>query len=113
MLEPQREIDVTELLITAIAQELWRACGGNDHLNWIEAESHLRQIIGLHDAPADAGEAGALNGAASSLSRAGSNGSAKEFGRARNRMSESRALVATQPRRGRRAGAVRSKCLQE
>ena len=45
MLDPQREIDLTERLVGAIAEEISRTCGGNDHLNWIEAESHLRQLV--------------------------------------------------------------------
>jgi hypothetical protein len=46
VMEPQLEIDVTQRLVAAIAEELWRVCGGNDHLNWIEAELHLRRIVG-------------------------------------------------------------------
>lgn len=45
MLEPERQIDLTERLIAAIAEELWRTHGGNDQLNWIEAEAHLRRIV--------------------------------------------------------------------
>jgi hypothetical protein len=45
MLDPQREIDLTERLVAAIAGEISRTCGGNDQLNWIEAESHLRQLV--------------------------------------------------------------------
>jgi hypothetical protein len=44
--EPYREIDVTQGLVAAIAEEIWRACGGNDALNWLEAERHLARIIG-------------------------------------------------------------------
>lgn len=47
--EPEREIDVTHRLIAAIAEELWRHGGGNDHLNWIEAERHLRRIVGCEE----------------------------------------------------------------
>lgn len=42
----QREIDLTQRLIAAIAEELWRRYGGNEQLNWLEAELHLKQIIG-------------------------------------------------------------------
>jgi len=45
ILDPQREIDVTDRLVSAIADELWRRCGGNDKLNWAEAEWHLQRII--------------------------------------------------------------------
>jgi hypothetical protein len=45
-MEPFRAIDITDRLIAAIADELWRACGGNAQLNWIEAEAHLAAIMG-------------------------------------------------------------------
>jgi hypothetical protein len=45
--EPRREIDITNRLVAAIAEELWRLFGGNDRLNWLEAETHLQRIIGL------------------------------------------------------------------
>jgi hypothetical protein len=45
MLEPEQELDVTNRLVAAIAEELWRLYGGNDQLNWVEAEAHLRRII--------------------------------------------------------------------
>ena len=43
--EPAREIDMTHRLVAAIAEELWRLYGGNDQLNWIEAERHLERLI--------------------------------------------------------------------
>lgn len=46
MVEPLREIDITQRLVSAIAEELWRLYGGNNDLNWLEAEAHLRQIVG-------------------------------------------------------------------
>lgn len=45
ILDPEREIDLTHRLVAAIAEELWRLFGGNDALNWIEAEGHLQQIV--------------------------------------------------------------------
>jgi hypothetical protein len=51
-MEPQHEIDVTQRLVAAIAEELWRVSGGNDRLNWLEAEAHLQRIVG--DARAEA-----------------------------------------------------------
>lgn len=45
VVEPQREIDLTRCLVTAIAEELWCRNGGNDQLNWIEAELHLQRIV--------------------------------------------------------------------
>ncbi len=44
--DPRRQVDVTRCLVSAIAQELWRLYGGNDQLNWIEAERHLGRIFG-------------------------------------------------------------------
>ncbi len=43
--EPQREVDVTDRLVSAIAEELWRRYGGNAALNWLEAERHLERIL--------------------------------------------------------------------
>jgi hypothetical protein len=55
--EPQRELDVTHRLVSAIAEELWRTCGGNTVLNWLEAEQHVEQLMSgrmpAHPAPAD------------------------------------------------------------
>lgn len=84
VMEPQHEIDISQRLVAAIAEELWCLYGGNDHLNWLEAETHLRQIVGetrTEAAMADArlasangsagarnGSAGARNGSARSLS---------------------------------------------
>lgn len=45
ILDPQREIDLTHRLVAAIAEELWRLFGGNEKLNWIEAEWHLQRIV--------------------------------------------------------------------
>lgn len=41
-----REIDITERLVAAIAEELWRHLGGNSQLNWLEAERHLARLTG-------------------------------------------------------------------
>ena len=42
---PDREIDVTHALVRAVAEELWRNCGGNDVLNWMEAEQFVRSLV--------------------------------------------------------------------
>ncbi len=52
-LNPAAEIDLTEPLIAAIAEQLWIHCGGNAELNWIEAEAHLKHLLG-----SNAGEVG-------------------------------------------------------
>ena len=46
MLDPRREVDVTERLVSVIAEELWLRFGGNGQLNWIEAEIHLENLVG-------------------------------------------------------------------
>ena len=46
IVEPQREIDLTHRLASAIAEELWRLYGGNEQLNWMEAEGHLERLLG-------------------------------------------------------------------
>jgi len=43
--DPDREVDVTNQLVSAIAEELRRLFGGNETLNLIEAEWHLQRII--------------------------------------------------------------------
>lgn len=60
-LEPQREVDVTTRLTAAIAEELWRLYGGNDKLNWLEAERHLQRIVGEARAAAREAPTGELD----------------------------------------------------
>lgn len=45
-IDQQREIDLTQRLIAAIAEELWQRYGGNEQLNWLEAEAHLKRLVG-------------------------------------------------------------------
>lgn len=45
IVDPQSEIDVTRRLVSVIAEELWRIYGGNEQLNWIEAERHLERMV--------------------------------------------------------------------
>jgi len=45
VMDPQREIDLTHRLTAAIAEELWRLFGGNEQLNWVEAEMHLQRLV--------------------------------------------------------------------
>lgn len=54
--EPNLEIDVTELVVAAIADRLAECTGGNRQLNLLEAELHLGRILqGLSPAHASAG----------------------------------------------------------
>ncbi len=56
---PQRTIDLTRVLTAAVAHELWQQCGGNESLNWLEAERFIHDIasrLGGVQAPADAHE---------------------------------------------------------
>lgn len=41
----QRELDVTHRLVSVIAEELCKLYGGNDKLNWMEAEMHLQRLV--------------------------------------------------------------------
>lgn len=56
MFGPSAGIDITHRVVTLIAQELWRLHGGNDVVNWLEAERLLDQAIlhaALHHQAAD------------------------------------------------------------
>ena len=57
--DAQREVDVTHSLVSAIAEELWRRYGGNEQLNWIEAERHLQRIVSEAGGRAQGAEANA------------------------------------------------------
>ena len=48
---PDRQIDLTSVLVKAVAEELWRTCGGNDVLNWMEAEQFVQSLAGRNAAP--------------------------------------------------------------
>lgn len=45
-LTPNLHIDITNALVSTIASELARAQGGNDVLNWLEAERVLQDLVG-------------------------------------------------------------------
>jgi hypothetical protein len=62
VMEPQREMDLTNRLISAIAEELWRLYGGNERLDWLEAERHLERIV--EEARREAGATALLRGVA-------------------------------------------------
>jgi hypothetical protein len=42
---PERELDVTGAIVAAVAHELWKHGGGNEVLNWVEAERHVARLI--------------------------------------------------------------------
>ncbi len=46
------QVDVTHRVVSAIAHELWERYGGNEQLNWLEAESHVRRLLDTHDSAA-------------------------------------------------------------
>lgn len=46
IMDPRQEIDLTHRLVETIAEELWKRFGGNDKVNWLEAELHLNRILG-------------------------------------------------------------------
>ena len=45
MLAPDRELDVTEPVVRAIAGHMAAELGGNEQLNLLAAELHLRRIM--------------------------------------------------------------------
>lgn len=47
-LSPDREVDVTSAVTAAVAYELWRHCGGNAVVNWLEAERIVAKLGGRH-----------------------------------------------------------------
>lgn len=52
MSAPVHEIDLTDRLVAAIAHAIWCHTGGNDLVNWLEAEQHLAQLVGAGNAGA-------------------------------------------------------------
>lgn len=52
---PDRQIDVTQALVRAVAHELWRHEGGNEILNWLEAERVVSDLLGRVRAAAGSG----------------------------------------------------------
>lgn len=58
VLDGHREVDIAHCLVSAIAQELWRRYGGNEQLNWIEAERHLQGLVAGTRGPAEVGVKG-------------------------------------------------------
>jgi hypothetical protein len=54
---PQREMDVTRAVVAAVAHELWRQFGGNEVVNWLEAERQVaRALSGDRSPPGRAAE---------------------------------------------------------
>ncbi len=53
---PDRELDLTGTLISAVATELWRNFGGNDVLNWMEAERFVQSLVRGEPVPMQAVE---------------------------------------------------------
>lgn len=45
VVDPGRELDVTHRLVAAVAEALWMEFGGNQVLNWMEAETQLEKIV--------------------------------------------------------------------
>jgi hypothetical protein len=50
-LTPHLHIDITNAMVSTIAAELARAQGGNDVLNWLEAERVLQDLLGSARSP--------------------------------------------------------------
>jgi hypothetical protein len=45
VMDPDREIDVTRQIVSAVAQELCRCCGGNQTVHWLEAKLHVQGLM--------------------------------------------------------------------
>src|SRR5262245_3228842 len=41
---PDRQIDLARALTAAVAHELWNHCGGNEVVNWLEAERFVASL---------------------------------------------------------------------
>lgn len=101
--DKHRELDVTHRLVSAIAEELWRLYGGNETLNWIEAELHLQRIVGEAREASGRSETGAVTGPLGSAATAEQTAGAR-LGRQSRRQS----TIRSAPGRGdRRACAER------
>ena len=48
---PTQEIDITGALVGAVAAEIWKHCGGNDVLNWMEAEQFVASLVARRAVP--------------------------------------------------------------
>ncbi len=48
---PDQEIDITNALVGAVAAEIWKHCGGNDVLNWMEAERFVQALAAREPQP--------------------------------------------------------------
>ena len=44
-MSPDRELDLTQALTAAVAHELWKHCGGNEIVNWLEAERIVGSLM--------------------------------------------------------------------
>lgn len=53
-MDPEREIDLTHAVVAAIAQQIHVHCGGNEVLNWLEAERFLARVVSPPPAPRSA-----------------------------------------------------------
>jgi hypothetical protein len=42
---PDRELDLSHALVSAVAAELWRNFGGNEVVNWMEAERFVESLL--------------------------------------------------------------------
>ena len=43
-MSPDRELELTAVLTAAVAHELWKHCGGNEVVNWLEAELFVASL---------------------------------------------------------------------
>jgi hypothetical protein len=46
-----RDLDITKAVVSAVAAELWKNFGGNDVLNWMEAERQVALLLAHPERP--------------------------------------------------------------
>lgn len=105
ILDRQRELDLTHRLVSAIAEELWRLFGGNETLNWIDADWHLQRIVA--QARVEARETAVVR-VAPSISDRAQNRSPQSDPRKRSAAGSSRPSQSPHPRSGVRRAKQRS-----
>jgi hypothetical protein len=54
-MSPENELDLTKALTAAVAHELWARCGGNEVVNWLEAERFVATLRRVEPRPRTSG----------------------------------------------------------
>jgi hypothetical protein len=59
---PDRELDLTKAITAAVAHELWKQGGGNEVVNWLEAERVVASLAVRRTRPVKGRHASEANG---------------------------------------------------